>query len=107
MFASPGIDPKGLAWDGSHLWVSDNSDDMLYRMTIAGDVVAATSAPGSSPWGLTFDGLDLWVLDDADDRLYQIDISGYSVPEPSILLLCCPALAGLLVMRRRPGVGVT
>ena len=40
-FASPGSEPRGLAWDGEYLWCSDARTDVVYKLdTFSGDIVS-------------------------------------------------------------------
>ena len=58
--------PKGLAWDGTYIWVVDqySTPSVIYKINRnTGAVVAQFDAPGdyySYNRGLTFDGTDLW-----------------------------------------------
>jgi len=73
-FAAPGPSPAGLAFDGQHLWVGDNSTDKIYKLDPTnGKVLATLSAPGGEVRGLTFDGQNLWTLDNISRRLCQVD----------------------------------
>lgn len=82
-FSTGGQAPKGLAWDGSHLWVSDlvGGSNVIRRMTVEGDAVDSFSSPCGDPLGMAWDGEHLWVLDawgpdDIGNRLYQVDGAG-------------------------------
>ena len=74
-FPAPGQWPSGLAWDGSHLWLSDNESDSFYRLTTEGVVEAAFPLFDSfpSPAGMTFIGDKLWMVDENTSTLYQVD----------------------------------
>jgi len=75
-FASPGPDSYGLAFDGTYLWVSDITNDRIYKITTSGSVVSSFASPGPSSAGLAFDGTYLWVSDYSNDRIYKITTSG-------------------------------
>lgn len=70
-FENPGFRVDGLAFDGTHFWISDSSTLTIYRMTSAGDVIQSYLAPGQAPRGLTFDGYYLWNVD-GGLKLYQL-----------------------------------
>lgn len=66
----------GLAWDGAHLWYSDNYLDMIYEVDpTTGKVLDSLEAPGGDyPNGMTFDGEFLWMANGDNDRIYRIEI---------------------------------
>ena len=73
-FAAPGPSPCGLAWDGKHLWVGDDSRDTIYKLDPAdGKVLASFKSPGAEPRGLAWDGKHLWNLDNTTRKLCQLD----------------------------------
>ena len=74
-FRAPCRWPSGLAWDGNRLWLTDNEEDSLYRLTIEGVVEAAFPLPDSinSPAGMLWLGGDLWMVDENTSRLYVLD----------------------------------
>lgn len=79
-FASPGISPFGIAWDGTNLWHSDANTDRIYKLTTAGSVVSSFAAPTTSIVSLDFDADGfLWAADSGLDQLHQIDPSDGSV----------------------------
>lgn len=73
--APKGATINGLAWDGSHLWCSDNGSNNLILMldTTSGQVLKSFPSPAPSPRGLTFDGHDIWLQDSGADKIYCID----------------------------------
>ncbi|MFZ5798673.1 MAG: S8 family serine peptidase [Desulfobulbaceae bacterium] len=65
-FASPSTQPRGLTWDGTHLWNVDSGlPKAYYKIDPAtGSVVDGFNYPGSSfPLGITFDGTNIWSTD--------------------------------------------
>ena len=73
-FPAPGPSPSGLAWDGQHLWLADESTDTVYKLDPAnGKVLASFKAPGTEPRGLVWDGQHLWNLDNGTRQLYKLD----------------------------------
>ena len=76
---APGGNSQGLTWDGTHLWVSDISTNMIYQVDpINGMVNNSFSSPGESSEGLAWDGNNLWVTDNGGgpfepDFLYNIN----------------------------------
>jgi hypothetical protein len=66
--------PFGVAWDGQALWVSDQSELMIYRISPAdGSILNAFPSPGADPKGLTWDGEFLWHVDQSTQTIYKID----------------------------------
>ena len=70
-FANPGIRAGGLAFDGSHLWISDPHTLSIYETDLGGRVLRKYLSIGPSPQGLAFDGRFLWNVD-ANQKLYQL-----------------------------------
>lgn len=61
-FTSPGSRPTGLTWDGYHLWMIDNLQN-LYKLDTAGNVLASYTISGSSDdRGLFWKDNRIWVL---------------------------------------------
>jgi hypothetical protein len=77
--ADPGVGsynakPFGIAWDGQALWVSDQSDLMIYRINPTdGSLLNAFSSPGTDPKGLTWDGEFLWHVDQTAQTIYKLE----------------------------------
>ncbi len=71
---SPGPSPQGLAWDGTHLWVSDDSTDTIYKINPAnGVVITSLSFPDANPKGLTWDGSNLWVAFGSSNTINKLN----------------------------------
>lgn len=91
---APDSDTRGLAWDGSKLWVLEGGDATTYPNTIVavnlqGSILSSFPAPGDSPQGLAWDGTHLWCLDSIDEKVYKLDTSGNvvtDIPTPPGLL---------------------
>lgn len=65
-FASPSTQPRGLTWDGTHLWNVDSGLPKAYFKIDPsnGTVTDGFNYPGSSfPLGITFDGTNIWSTD--------------------------------------------
>lgn len=66
--------PFGIAWDGQALWVSDQSELMIYRVNpVDGSILSSFPSPGPDPKGLTWDGEFLWHADQSTQTIYKID----------------------------------
>jgi hypothetical protein len=66
----------GLAFDGSNLWYSDQSENKIYKIDNSGNIIFSFNSPGPSPTGLTFDGTYLWNTNDSNFRIYKLDTTG-------------------------------
>ena len=76
--------PRGLAWDGTYLWLSDDAQDMIYKLTTNGEVVTSFAWPsefGTAPYGLTWDGEYLRIVSNSDDKILKLTTEGVWVSE--------------------------
>jgi len=74
-FAAPGYHAEGLTWDGTHLWVADNSGT-IFQIDTVGRTLGAFAAPEVTPKGLVWDGTSFWVFTTNYGRIYQFQIEG-------------------------------
>ncbi|MBN2467013.1 MAG: PKD domain-containing protein [Deltaproteobacteria bacterium] len=81
-FQGPDDDTKGLAWDGSAMWVcqGNHSFSVIYKMDVVTEGIDEKDryldyffSPGPNPQGLAWDGTYLWNLDQTDHKIYKID----------------------------------
>jgi hypothetical protein len=74
---------RGVAFDGSALWVASNDSDSVYRVDVdTGLTLAQFTAPGEGGVeGLTWDGRCLWVSDTRGDVIYRVDHGQADLPE--------------------------
>lgn len=73
-FAVPGSAPRGLAWDGSNLWLVDTSK-MVYRLNTTGGIVSSFPITFGAT-GMTWDGASLWIGDETNGRMVQVSTTG-------------------------------
>ncbi len=68
--------PTGLTFDGSHIWTTDGSTQIIYMIdNNTNTAIKAINAPGGIyPNGLCWDGEYLWVANNASDSIYKLDI---------------------------------
>ena len=67
----------GLTWDGSQLWVIDDTHNLLCKIDpVSGDFVGQIPAPDPSATGLAWDGTHLWCCGNRTNKLYQLNTSG-------------------------------
>ena len=72
---------KGLAWDGSYVWVvsSNGSASTIHKYDISGtyqNVVYTITAQDNSAQGITWDGSFFWVCGRQNNSLYQFTAAG-------------------------------
>ncbi len=74
---SPDIAANGLAFDGTHLWVSDSRHQQILQVDPQDmSVVKSIHSPGSTPLGLVWHGSSLFTVDGVTDEIYELDTSG-------------------------------
>jgi hypothetical protein len=75
---SPTYDPRGLAWDGEHIWASYQDTGLIKMHDInTGEILVEFIAPFTSPLlrhpaGLAWDGQYLWGI--VENYLYRINV---------------------------------
>jgi len=72
-FAAPGTATQGIAWDGTHIWISDNSGT-IFEVDKSGKTIGAFSSPDVTPEGLVWDGSSFWVFTTNDSVIYEFRI---------------------------------
>lgn len=71
---APGPCPTGLAFDGTHLWLAEDSTDRIYKIDPeTGNVISSFGTPGHHPEGLAWDGRYLWHIDSGEKLVYRLD----------------------------------
>ncbi len=67
--------PRGITFDGAHLWIS-NYTGTLYKLDpITGDLAGTVdvSAATTHAWGLSWDGSKLWIADSSLRKVYAVN----------------------------------
>lgn len=89
---SPGPSPLGLAFDGQNLWVSDRSEQRIYKLNPDnGQILLAIPFDGDVA-GTAWDGKHLWQADNRTKTVSQIDPETGSIA----LALACDTGSGVL-----------
>ena len=73
-FPSPGLEPRGLAWDGSYLWCAEYSSGKIFKLNpLTGAKADSFSFPLQSDFGgITWGSNDqIWVANGI--YVYEID----------------------------------
>jgi DNA-binding beta-propeller fold protein YncE len=64
--------PRGVAFDGSNIWVTNTADDTVSR--ISPSTGAKTDHPtGDTPVSVAFDGTHIWVTNSFADTVSKIN----------------------------------
>ncbi len=71
----PGRLAQGITWDGSSLWVADNSGT-LFQMDPEGRTLDAIPAPEVTPQGLVWSGEGFWLYTTNYGHIYHFRIEG-------------------------------
>lgn len=53
--------PVGVAFDGAHIWVANNSDNTVTKLRASDGAEVGTFPVGFGPTGVVFDGAHIWV----------------------------------------------
>jgi len=81
-FAAPSSYPRGITWDGQHLWIGEADNQMLYEVDTLGSVLDNISVFGIIGWTMGMEWVPghnnghLWVNDDDYDDINQLNLSG-------------------------------
>jgi len=59
----------GVLFDGTNLWVVNNGDSTLMKITPATGSIVATYATGKGPFSVAFDGAKVWVTNFASNSV--------------------------------------
>jgi hypothetical protein len=72
---SVGADPVNLAFDGSHIWVTNRSSNTFSKVRTSDGAVVGTFATGANPWGIAFDGSNIWVANSSANTVTKLRAS--------------------------------
>ncbi|MBW2635958.1 MAG: YncE family protein [Deltaproteobacteria bacterium] len=64
----------GVAFDGTHIWVSIASGTSISKIDVTTNEVVATIVVGRLPYGVAFDGTHIWVSNTDDRSISKIDV---------------------------------
>lgn len=73
---TPGPEPRGLAWDGTTLWISDEDSRKLFRINIETRRVQYSFDYNGIPAGMTWDGKNLWQTDAENRKIDRLTRRG-------------------------------
>ncbi|MGE5570468.1 MAG: YncE family protein [Rhodospirillales bacterium] len=64
--------PTHAAFDGAHIWVTNNRSDTVAKLRPSDGVVLGTYAVGDGPWSLAFDGAHIWAASRSSDSVMKL-----------------------------------
>ncbi len=74
-FPAPSDGVRDLAWDGSTLWLLDESSATVYRIDPAtGAIISESAIAYAAAKGLTWEGNQLWLSDATDGAARKLDL---------------------------------
>ena len=76
-----GETPQAVAFDGSHMWVTNTLDDTVSKINVSTNTVTDTVTVGEAPRGVAFDGSHMWVTNWHDGTVSKINVSTNTVTD--------------------------
>ncbi|KAF5418451.1 MAG: DNA-binding beta-propeller fold protein YncE/DNA-binding beta-propeller fold protein YncE [Candidatus Methanocomedens sp.] len=73
----------GIAFDGTHIWVTIEQSDTVSKIDINSNDVTTVSV-GENPGGIAFDGTYIWVTNERSETVSKIDINSDDVTTVSV-----------------------
>lgn len=74
-----GAGPRDVAFDGTHVWVSNNGPNTLSKIDPKTATVVATVAVGSDPIGLTYGAGSIWVANNGANTVTRVSAATSAV----------------------------
>jgi YVTN family beta-propeller protein len=65
--------PRGVAFDGTSLWVTNSNSNNVSKINPITNTVIATVPVGSAPSGMAFDGTSIWVANNGSVNVSKIN----------------------------------
>ena len=69
-----GSNPRGVAFDGTNIWVTNSSSGTVSTLNPVWNTVTATVTVGTYPWGVAFDGTNIWVTNSVSNTVSKIRV---------------------------------
>jgi hypothetical protein len=92
-----GKEPRGIAFDGSNLWVANRDDNNVTELRASDGAVVRTIAVKSAPDGVLFDGANIWVVNQGDNLKVDGSVTKLNPTNGAIL--------GIFPVGRHPSTG--
>jgi YVTN family beta-propeller protein len=67
-----GADPRGVAFDGTNIWVTNTGSGTVSKINPTTNTVTATVTVGTNPEGVAFDGTNIWVANYGSNTVSKI-----------------------------------
>jgi hypothetical protein len=64
-----------MAFDGAHIWVSNNGSGTVTQLRVRDDAIVGTFAVGKLPNGIAFDGANIWVSNAGSNTVTRLRVS--------------------------------
>src|SRR5208282_5927204 len=72
---SVGNTPRGIAFDGANIWVTNDTNNSVTKLLASTGAVVGTYPVGSFPVGIAFDGTNIWVANNAGNDVTELAAS--------------------------------
>jgi YVTN family beta-propeller protein len=79
-FTIPGLQVRGLAYDGKSIWVCNSDSNTVSRLRTPNAALMGTFPGGLGPRGAAFDGSKIWIADSAQNALTIIVPPEFQAP---------------------------
>lgn len=70
-----GTAPRGLAFDGSNIWVTNQTSNNVTKLRASDGANLGTFPVGTGPIGIAFDGANMWVMNGGSSNLTKLRAS--------------------------------
>ncbi len=67
--------PRGIAFDGEHIWVVNGNEDSVSKLRSADGTHLGSFAVGDSPVDIVFDGLNIWVSNSGSNTVTKLRVT--------------------------------
>ena len=64
--------PRGIAFDGTNIWVTNNGASTVTKVLASTGVVIGTYPAGNGPDGIVFDGTNIWVTNNGTNKVTKL-----------------------------------
>jgi len=70
-----GTNPAAIAFDGSNLWITNYTSNVVTKLRGNDGVIVGTYPTGAWPLGIAFDGVNIWVVNANSNTLTKLQAS--------------------------------
>jgi hypothetical protein len=70
-----GTNPAAIAFDGSNLWITNYTTNVVTKLRANDGVIVGTYSTGAWSLGITFDGANIWVVNSNSNTLTKLQAS--------------------------------